>query len=214
MHVFQREQVVVQCGNAEEHVAVRVPRVKAHAARFVLRCTFGKPEWLQREREKRKEICGGAFVVVVRISGLESVDVRENLATAFDADQVAELVRDNVGNPAVAAADLEIPVGEPKVDAVFAGDCAAVAVEGVVQSDAYSARQIDTVTADDRVVDGFGVCRNGGRVFTVFCRIDVLEVFRAGRFPLDVTLVPVKTDSLSPGWNQGDETHCTKEARG
>ena len=43
VHVFEREQGVVEGRDAQQHVAVRIPGVKAHAARFELRRAFREP---------------------------------------------------------------------------------------------------------------------------------------------------------------------------
>ena len=46
MHVFEREERIVEGGDAQQHVAVGIPGVKAHARGFELRRTFGEPERL------------------------------------------------------------------------------------------------------------------------------------------------------------------------
>ena len=66
-------------------------------------------------------------------------------------------MRNHVRKPAVAAADFKIPVGEPKVDCVFAGNGASVAVKGVVQDGTDAAGERFVVTACDGIIDGFGV---------------------------------------------------------
>ena len=86
VHVGKREQGIVQCRHAEQHVAVGIPGIKTHAARFVLGSSFGKPERLQREGNHCREILCGAFVIVVRVADLETVQVRWKLACVFDAD--------------------------------------------------------------------------------------------------------------------------------
>ena len=69
-----------------------------------------------------------AFVVVVGVADLESVKARWKFTGILDADQVTELVRYHVRKPAVATADLEVPVGEPEIDGVLAWNGAAVTV--------------------------------------------------------------------------------------
>ena len=74
-----------------------------------------------------------AFVVVVGIADLQTVNARLKLACVFDTDQVAEFVGDYVGKPTMATADFKVPVGEPEVDRVFAWNGVAVTVKGVVE---------------------------------------------------------------------------------
>ena len=88
-----------------------IPGVKTHAARFVLGRPLGKPKRLQRKGNHARKILRGAFVVVVGIADLQTVNTRFELACVFDTDQVAEFVRDYVRKPTVAAADFEVPVG-------------------------------------------------------------------------------------------------------
>ena len=156
MHVRERHEAIVQCGRAEEHVAVRVPGVKTHARRFVLCSTFGKPKRLQRKRNHREKVASRAFIIIVGIAELETVKVRDDFAPAFDAHEVAEFMGDHIRNPAVAAADFEVPVGEPEVYGVFARDGAAVAVKCVVQDRADAWERL-VVAACDGIVNGFGV---------------------------------------------------------
>ena len=92
MHVGEREQTVVKGCYTEQHVAMGVPGVKAHTARFILGGTFGEPEGLQSKRNQGCEILGGSFVVVVRVAGLQAIDAWLEFACVFDADQVAEFV--------------------------------------------------------------------------------------------------------------------------
>lgn len=156
MHIRERHEAVVQGCRAEKHVAVRVPGVKAHARGFVLRRSFGKPKRLQGERNHCEKIRSCAFVVIVGIVELETVKVWNDFGTAFDAHEVAEFMRHHVRNPAVAAADFEVPVGEPEVYGVFARDGAAVAVKCVVQDRADAWERL-VVAACDGIVNGFGV---------------------------------------------------------
>ena len=193
MHVRERHQAIVQCRRTEKHVAVRVPAVKAHARGFVLCRTFCKPKRLQGKRNHRENVSSCPFVVVVRIAELNAVKVRECLASAFDAHEVAEFVGNHVRNPAVAAADFKIPVGQPKVDCIFAWNCATVAVKGVVQDGAHASRKCLVVSARDGIVNGFGVCRNFCRMRGIFHGVNKLEMIRSRRFPLDIALVTIKT---------------------
>ena len=193
VHVFEREQAVIEGRDAQQHVAVAVPGVKAHAGGFKLRRTFGEPQRLQREGEERREVARDALVVVVGVAELYTVDAWLELAPVFDAYQVAEFVRDDVGEPAVAAADLEIPVGEPQVHCVFARDGATVTIESVVEHCVHAARQVLLVAAHHRIVDCFCICGKRGGVLGVFLRVDELEVLRVCGLPLDVALVAVET---------------------
>ena len=170
-----------------------IPGVKSHAGGFELRRTFGEPERLQREGDERREIAGRALVVVVGVADLKPVEARDNLAPVLDTHQMAEFVRDHVGEPAVAAADLEIPVGEPEVHRVLARDGATVAVERVVENRVYAPGQVLLVAAHHGIVDRFRIRRKARGVLGVFLRVDELEMLRAGGFPLDVALVAVKT---------------------
>ena len=196
VHVFEREQAVVQHGDAQQHVAVGVPGVEPHAGGFELRRALGEPERLQREGDEGREVARDAFVVVVGVADLQPVDIREDLATVLYAHQVAEFVRDDVGKPAVAAADLEVPVGEPQVHRVFARDGATVAVERIVEHRVYAARQVLLVAAHDGIVDCFGIRREHGCMLRIFLRVNELEMLRVGGFPLDIALVAVKTGSV------------------
>ena len=135
---------------------MRVPGVKTHARRFVLGCTFGKPKRLQRKRNHREKIRSRAFIIIVGIAELETVKVRDDFAPAFDAHEVAEFMGDHIRNPAVAAADFEVPVGEPEVQCIFARDGAAVAIKSVVQNSADAWERL-VVAASDGVVNGFGI---------------------------------------------------------
>ena len=164
MHVGERKQAVIECCNTEQHVAMGVPGVKAHAARFVLGGTFGNPKRLQRKGEHACKILRSSLVVVVGVTNLESVDAWFKLACVLDADQMAKFVRHHVRKPAVTASNFKIPVGKPQVDGVLAWDCVAVAVEGVVEGRAHTARQIMMITVYDRIVDGFGIGGNFGGV--------------------------------------------------
>ena len=101
---------------------------------------------------------------------------------------------DYVGNPSVATANFEIPVGEPQVYGVFAGDGASVAVKRVVDDCVNAAGQIFAIAAHDGIVDRFGVDGNFGCMVGVFGRVDELEMFGACGFPFDVALIPVETD--------------------
>ena len=73
---------------------------------------------------------------------------------------MAEFMSDNIRDPAVAAADFKIPVGEPKIHCIFARDGASVAVKSVVQDGAHATGKRLVVTASDRIVNGFGVGGN------------------------------------------------------
>ena len=170
---------------------MRVPGVKAHTRRFKLRRSFGKPKRLQRKRNHCEKIRSCAFVVIVGIVELETVKFRDNLSTALDAHEVAEFMRHHVRNPAMAAADFEVPVGEPEVYGVFARDGAAVAVKCVVQ-DRADAWEWLVVAACDGIVNGFGVSRNFSGVCRVFNGVNELKMFRACGFPLDIALVAIK----------------------
>ena len=108
---------------------------------------------------------------------------------------MAEFVSHHVRNPAVAAADLKIPVGEPEVQCVFARDGAAVAVKSIVQ-DRTDAREWFVVAARNGIVDGFGIGRNLSGVRRIFDRVDELEMFRTCGFPFYIALVTVKTDCV------------------
>ena len=138
---------------------------------------------MQREGNHRDEVRSCAFVVIVGIAELESVKVRECLASAFDADEMAEFVRNHVRNPTMAAADFKIPVGKPEVHCVFARDGASVAIERIVQDGADSPGERLVVTACNGIVDGFGVGGYLGRVRGIFHRINELEMLRTYGFP-------------------------------
>ena len=169
-----------------------VPGVKAHAAGFELGGTFGKPQGLQGEGDHGGKVADDPFVVVVCVAELEPIKIGGQLGAAFDAYQVAEFVGNHVGDPAVATADLEIPVGEPQVDGILSRNGGAVAVQSVVQHSANAGEGL-VVTGDNGVIDRLGIGRYRRGVVRVFGGIDELEMFRACGFPVDVALVAVKT---------------------
>lgn len=119
VHVCQIEKTVVQCGNAEQHVAVAVPGVEPHPGGFELRGSLGKPKRLERERHDKRSVLRRALVVIVDIGKLEPVDEMRQLASAFDAYQVGKFVGDDIGYPGVRAANLEIPVRKKEIHRVF-----------------------------------------------------------------------------------------------
>ena len=95
--------------------------------------------------------------------------------------------------PTVAAADFEVPVGQPKVDGVFAWDGVTVTVKGIVESRAHAARQVAMITGDDRIVDRLGVGGNFCCMRTVFGRVNKVEVVCACGLPANVAIVAIKT---------------------
>ena len=134
-----------------------------------------------------------SLVVVVGVADLQTVNARLELACVFDADQVAEFVCHHIRKPTVAAADFKVPVGEPEVDGVFARNSVAVTVERVIESRVHSTGQVVVVAVDNGIIDCFGVGGNLGCVGTIFGGVNKVEMVGACGFPVNVTIITIKT---------------------
>ncbi len=192
VHECQIEKSIVQRGNAEQHVAVAVPGVEPHSGGFELCGSLGKPERLQGERHDNRCVLCRAFVVVVDVGKLCTVDEMRQLAAAFDARQMGKFVGDDIGDPGVRAANLEIPVRKKEIHRVFVWHRRAVCIQGVLKRHVDLERHLEPVSRNDGIVHRF--CRRGddSRMGAVACRIGVVEMLGRSRLPADIALVARK----------------------
>ena len=167
-HLVEGQQLLLERGNAQHHVAVGIPAVVPGRGHLVLGHPLGEPHREDRGRQgirhhqvgkPGQDIGAVALALVAEMLEIQRRCALPCLARRPEGDDVHELVGDDVGQPVAGAAQVEVVIerGGPYLDRVVIEEGGPVGVVVVIlEDDAHPAAGAVAVELGHRTVRRLG----------------------------------------------------------